>query len=42
MEEKLMTDRKNATEKLYYKDGYMKEFTAEVVSCEKEKKTCSQ
>ncbi|MCI6866675.1 MAG: DHHA1 domain-containing protein [Lachnospiraceae bacterium] len=38
MEEKLMTDRKNATEKLYYKDGYMKEFTAEVVSCEKEKK----
>ena len=33
-----MTDRKNATEKLYYKDGYMKEFTAEVVSCEKEKK----
>ena len=38
MEEKLMTDRKNATEKLYYKDGYNKEFTAEVVSCEKEKK----
>ena len=38
MEEKLMTDRKNATEKLYYKDGYMKEFTAEVISCEREKK----
>ena len=38
MEEKLMTDRKDATEKLYYKDGYMKEFTAEVVSCEKDKK----
>ena len=37
MEEKLMTDRKNATEKLYYKDGYMKEFTAEVESCQKEK-----
>lgn len=38
MEEKQMTSHGQETEKLYYKDSHMKEFTATVVSCE-EKQT---
>ena len=37
MEEKQMTRQSDMTEKLFYEDGYRKEFTARVLSCEKEK-----
>lgn len=36
MEEKQMTLRADTTEKLFYEDGYMREFTAAVCSCEKD------
>ncbi len=36
MEEKQLTIRENATEKLYYKDSHRREFTATVISCEEQ------
>ena len=38
MEEKKMALREDATEKLFYRDSHMKEFTARVLSCEEGKK----
>jgi len=38
MEEKQLSDNVNATEKLYYQDSHMKDFTATVAGCERSKK----
>lgn len=37
MEEKQMTQQAYMTEKLFYEDGYLQEFTAKVLFCEEEK-----